>query len=235
MLLAALVVVIGGTGSVNAADSSSAHYSVDDTEFNAGLTSESCSTSYCSTTSIGDLVAGTTSSANNTAKLGGVINSQPELEVIIGSTGSDVGVLSTTTTATKTATIQVLSYLSEGYTVQIIGDPPSYGGHVLSAPSTPTASMQGTEQFGMNLVANTTPSFGADPVQTPSGSTSFGVVNSGYDTANLFKYVSGDTVAHSSTSSGITEYTLSMIVNISNTTPAGHYSGDFSAVVTPVF
>jgi hypothetical protein len=235
MLLAVFISAIGMTGTVAADTSSSAHYQVSNTEFNAGLTNQSCSTQYCSQVSIGDLAAGTTASGSNTAKLGGITNSQPELEVVIGTGSSDLGVLSTASTATATTTVQVLSYLSGGYILQIAGDPPSYGTHTLATPSTPTASAMGTEQFGINLAANTTPNIGAIPVQTPSSTTSFGVVNTGYGTSNLFKYSNGDVIAHSSSASGITDYTVSMIINISNNTPAGHYSGDYSAIVTPVF
>jgi hypothetical protein len=110
-----------------------------------------------------------------------------------------------------------------------------YSGHVLNTPSTPTAALPGTEQFGINATVNTVPNVGTDPVQIPSDQVSFGKVNDDYRIQNKFKYLSGDNVARSDTQSGETDYTISMIVNISNSTPAGHYSGDFSAVVIPVY
>jgi len=84
----------------------------------------------------------------------------------------------------------------------------------------------GTEQFGMNLVANTSPTtFGANPVQTPDSSFSSGAAASNYDTANNFRYVAGETIAYASESSGLTDYTISYIINAANTTAGGTYSG----------
>ena len=233
MLLAAVIAVFGAPAAF-AQTSSSTHYSVTETQFNAGQMN-SCSGNYCAKASIGDAGTGTSDAANYLASFGSVTTDQPTLEMIVDPGTSNLGDLDTTHTATKTAIVRVLSYLSDGYTLQITGDPPKYGSHTLTALASPTASYAGTEQFGMNVVANTSPSVGSDPQQIPDGQTSFGVVNSGYDTANHFKYVNGDTVAHSSTQSGRTDYMISMIVNISNLTPAGHYTGDFSAVVTPTY
>jgi hypothetical protein len=64
---------------------------------------------------------------------------------------------------------------------------------------------------------------------------SFGEAAAGYNTANQFQYASEAIVARSYQSSGRTDYTVSMIINISNQTPAGRYAGDFSVVVTSVF
>src|SRR5262249_36782928 len=126
-------------------------------------------------------------------------------------------------------------YLSNGYTLQISGAAPSQGTHHLTALATPTTSHQGAEQFGVNLVANSTPAVGANPVQVPSGSIGFGTVTDDYITPDLFKYVEGEPVAQSSTSNGETDYTLSMIINVSNITPGGRYTGVYSAVVVPTY
>jgi hypothetical protein len=91
------------------------------------------------------------------------------------------------------------------------------------------------EQFGINLAANTSPHIGAGPVQVPSNTYSFGAVESGYSQADLYKYSNGDAIAYSNSSSGETDYTLSMIINISAVTPGGQYTGNFSAVAVPVF
>jgi len=85
-------------------------------------------------------------------------------------------------------------------------------------------------------VANTTPDVGADPVSTSGEEEPVtGVVLPKYGTPNEFAYVNGDIVAQTNTESSQIKYTVSMIVNVSGNTPAGHYSGDFSALVTPVF
>jgi hypothetical protein len=160
---------------------------------------------------------------------------EPVLEVITSSISEDMGVLDDATTGTAAAMIKVRNYLSDGYVLQIVGPAPGQGSHRLNALTTPTLSQKGVEQFGLNLVANTTPAIGANPAQVPSGTFSFGNVESGYNGSNYFKYVDGDIVARSLTSTGETDYTVSFIANVSNVTPAGRYNGSFSAVVTPVY
>lgn len=207
-----------------------------ESQFGVGSNRESCSGQYCARTSIGDVTSGGSSkSPNVTTAFGPVTPDEPLLEVIVDPGVSNLGDLTTEETASKTMTVRIRNYLSEGYTLQITGDPPSYKGHKLKTNTTPTAAAPGTEQFGINAAANTTPSVGASPLQVPSNEFSFGEVNAAYSTPNLFKYSSGDIVARSETESGRTDYTISMIVNIANSTPAGHYNGEFSAVVVPIF
>lgn len=232
MLLTVLIASCG-TGTAFAVTSSSSKYQVTETEFGASSTKKSCSDQYCARVSIGDMGSGSGKSAGTAATFGSITSDEPLLEVIVDPGVSNLGDLAAETTATKTTNVRVRSYLSDGYVLQIVGNAPKYGNHTINTLSTPTASSAGTEQFGINAVANTSPSVGAAPLQVPSSQTSYGEVVSGYNTPNLFKYTSGDVVARSLTESGRTDYTISMIVNISNSTPAGHYSGDFSAVVIP--
>lgn len=234
-LLVAVIAACGQFSTAFAVTSSSTHYQVTETEFGAASGNDSCSTGLCARTSIGDTGNGTATAGGHTAQFGSITEDEPSLDVIVDPGVSNLGVLDTEHTATKTTTIKIRNYLSNGYLLQITGDPPKYAGHLLATPSTPTAAAAGTEQFGINAVANTSPALGADPVQVPSGKFSFGLVNDNYAMANKFMYQSGDVVAHSATASGETDYTISMIVNVSNATPAGHYSGDFAAVVIPVY
>jgi len=224
--------VVVSAGRVVAESSSSTHYQMVETEFGAGSTLESCSTTYCATSSMGDI--GGASSATSPG-LGGAQYTEPTLEMTIVSGPSDLGVLTTEHTATKTTTIKVRNYLSGGYSLQLIGDAPKFEGHSLTALARPTASTRGKEQFGINVVANTTPSTGKDPTQVPSEEGLFGEAAEGYATANMFKYVSGDVIAHSTQTTGGTDYTITMIINISSDTPSGLYSGDFSAVLIPAY
>lgn len=233
LLAVAFVCVAAGTAF--ATTSNSTHYQVTEMELNAGTSLESCSGQYCATASIGDVAAGDSASAHVAASFGTVTPSEPLLEVIVEPGESNLGVLSAEKTATKTSIVRIRSYLSNGYTLQVVGDPPKYQNHTLATPATPTASAIGTEQFALNVVANTTPVIGAPPEQVPSASMSFGEPHANYATPNLFKYTSGDVIAFSNSASGQTNYTISMIVNISNVTPAGHYMGDFSAVVVPLY
>lgn len=236
LLLLAMLVASGGASVALAETSKSTNYQTTETQFGAGSSQQACSDQYCARVSIGDVASGGPgASSGSTATFGSITSDQPALEVIVDPGESNLGTLDTEHTASKTMVVRIRSYLSNGYTLQITGNPPKYGNHTLATPTTPTAASPGTEQFAINAVANTSPSVGAGPVQVPDAQTSFGEVNDNYKTANLFKYVSGDVVAHSAKSSGQTDFTISMIVNISNSTPAGHYSGDFSAVVIPVY
>lgn len=237
VLLLALGIVLYGGSTVMATTLKSDNYQVVESEFGSGSGLESCSGSgnYCARTAIGSLTIGDSSAGSKRVEFGPITEDEPALEVIVEQNESDLGELTTETTAKTSVLVKVRNYLSNGYVMQMTGDAPKISNHTLTTPLTPTASTQGTEQFGINAVANTTPTVGANAVQVPSGDFSFGVVDSEYSTANLFKYESGDTVARSPSESGQTNYTISMIVNVSNTTPAGRYAGDFSIVVIPVY
>lgn len=155
-------------------------------------------------------------------------------------TNTDLGYLSTSSAATTTWGFSIRTYLASGYIVTNASDPPTAtsgaGTHTLANLTSPTASSPGTEQFGINLVANTSPTtFGAVPAQIPDSSYSFGQAATGYNTANLFKYVKGDTVAYSPKSSGETDYTISYLYNISTATPAGKYVFNHILVGTSTF
>jgi hypothetical protein len=234
--LLGVVVASHGVNPVYATTTSTSdNYQATEMQFGAGSNLESCSEEYCAKTSIGDLVGGSGTSAAGTATFGSLTTDVPTLDVIVERGESDLGNLTTESTTTKTMVVRIRSYLSDGYTLQIVGNAPTYQDHALTALTTPTGSEPGTEQFGINAVANTIPEVGANPEQVPDAETSFGFATDDYKTPNLFKYASGDTVARSLTVSGQTNYTISMIINIANNTPAGKYTADFSAVVIPVY
>lgn len=235
LVLALAAVAALPAGHAWAQQSSSSQYMVNEVQFGAGSSLNDCSDNYCAKTSAGDLVNGRGSSSNYSAQFGFNTSDEPFLEVSTQSINANAGVLDTDVTGTASYALKVRNYLSNGYVVQITGSPPKMGSHTMTRITTPSSSHQGAEQFGLNLVANTTPSVGADPVQVPDGTFSFGSVMSDYSTPNLFMYEDGDIVAHSVTSSGETDYTVAMILNISNITPGGQYKGALSAVVTPVF
>jgi hypothetical protein len=222
-----------------AQQSSSTNYQVNEVFFGSGGDLQDCSTNYCAKTSAGETGVGNTTSTNYQAQGGFNTDREPYLQLNVSGGSTDLGYLSTATPKTTTATFLVKAYLAGGYIVQTNGDPPTSTVppfpqlHTLSSP---TASSAGTEQFGINLVANTSPtSFGAAPVQVPDSTFSFGSVASGYNTTNLYKYVKGDTIAQSTRSSGETDYTISYLFNISNSTVAGLYSFKQVLVATGTF
>jgi hypothetical protein len=91
----------------------------------------------------------------------------------------------------------------------------------------------GIEQFGINLVANTIPSsVGANP---DHGDFGVGSAALNYDSPNIFRYVSGETIASSPKTSGLTRYTISYLVNVESLTPGGQYKTNQTIIVTGTF
>lgn len=231
-LAAALfVVVVLVGGSAIAQQSSSDNYQMVESQFGSTTTNESCSAGYCAAVSIGN----DSGSSATTAEFGTANYSEPLLEMIVIPGESNLGELTTEQTGTKTMQVKIRNYLTGGYRLQITGDSPTYDGRALYALPTPTASDPGSEQFGINVVSNTNPSAGANPVAQPGGGDASSTVLTNYKIQNQFMYVSGQTIAETSTNTGGADYTITMMVNISNSTPAGKYTGDFAAVVVPYF
>lgn len=231
----AVFLIVGGAGQAYAETSQSEHYRVNEVQFGVGGGRGLCSGSYCSDISVGDTTVGSANSDSYGARFGFNTSTEPYLEVWSEGANANLGILSPSTTATATNMLKVRNYLSSGYVVQITGETPSQGTHALDRITTPSTSQPGAEQFGINLADNTSPDIGAAPVQVPDNTISFGYAHADYGTPDLFKYENGGIVAQSDTSTGQTEYTISMIINVSNVTPGGKYTGSFSAVVVPVF
>jgi hypothetical protein len=231
-----IVLLVPAVAFAGAPQSSSSSYQVDEVFFGSGGALNSCSSSYCTKQSAGEVAIGNTSSASYQAQAGFNTDRNPYIQINVNNTNVNVGTLTTSTTATANATFTVKAYLAQGYVVTTVSPPPSNGGYTMQALSTPTASSTGVEQFGMNLRANSAPiTFGADPNQLPDPSFSFGQPESNYDTPNAYMYHQGDAIADSSTSSGDTEYTLSYIFNISHVTPGGTYTFDDVLVATGTY
>jgi len=237
LLLLGLLIALGATGGVTALQASSTTYGVDETFFGNGGELNACSTTYCTKQTAGDLGVGNTKSTTYQAQAGSLITDRtPYLEFVVNNTNVNLGTLTTTTTATATASFYVKTYLAGGYVVINSSPGPQNNGYTMHGLTSATGSSIGNEQFGINLVANTSPTtFGAGPAQAPDSTFSFGQVSAGYNTPNLFKYVNGDTVAFSNSSSGETDYTVSYIYNISNITPGGTYILQHNLVATSTF
>lgn len=221
----------------------SSNYSINESYIGPGGDSQGISTSYKTDGStLGDTGVGNSGSANFQTNSGYDTTDDPRLSFTVNTSSINLGTLSTTVATTATATFSVLNYTSYGYVVSMVGSTPSNSGHALTALATDTASANGVEQFGVNAVANTSPvSVGANPVQDISGSTTFGFGRAGtgagtpYAQANLYRYVAGETIASAPKSSGITNYTMTMMTNISLLTPGGKYSGPMTLICTGTY
>ena len=215
---------------------SSTNYGVDEVFMGSGGVNDASSASYNARASLGDTAVGNSSSASFQANAGFVTTDQPYLEFIVNASSIDLGTLNTSSAAMGSATFTIRTYLASGYVVNTISDPPQNGSYTLANMATTAASSPGTEQFGINLVANTSPStIGANPNQIPDSSYSFGEVSAGYDTPNQYKYVKNDTIAFSTRSSGTTEFTMTYLVNIKTSTAGGVYTMSHNLVATSTF
>jgi len=243
------VLPLASVGGVQATVYTSPNYQVNQVLFGSGGTTGSAfhSTNYNAQVSVGEVGVGNSKGSAYQSYAGFNTNDAPYLQFIVTSSSTSLGYLSTSSVATATGTFSVRDYLSQGYIVETASPPPASLTHTITALSTASLSVPGTEQFGMNLVANTSPSIGATPVQNPSSSFSFGTVTAGapgpngssvatgYSTPNYFKYHSGDVIAASNQSSGETDYTISYITNISNTTAAGAYTFNQVLIALPTY
>jgi hypothetical protein len=238
--IAVLLMVFMPVGMVNA-QYTSPSYKVEETFFGAGGELELTSPSYQAKVAAGELGLvqnGKSSSTNYQTYAGFNTTDRPTLELFVTGGAFDFGVLSTSQVKAITASFTVKSYLSSGYIVQIGGTAPKNNGYAMTNMAAAAASSPGTEQFGINFTSNslTGPgAFGADPVQDPDASFSFGVAESGYTTTNQFKYVENQQVAHSNSASGLTQYTMSAIANISGSTPGGSYGTSLFVNAIPTF
>lgn len=236
ILALAVLATFGWTGVVLAVQSSSSNYSVNEVFFGTGGSLQDCSTNYCAKLSVGETGVGNTSSTNYQAQAGFNTDRTPFLEFIVANTSVDVGVLTSTTTKRANATFSVRTYLSSGYTVKQTSPGPTNGSYTLAGMPVAGPSAPGTEQFGINLRANTSPAvFGTDPTQNPDVTYSHGQVAAGYNTPNQYKYAQNDTIAYADQSSGETDYTISYIFNVSNLTAGGTYTLRHILVATATF
>jgi hypothetical protein len=231
--IAILVFIIVQTQSTDAQALQSTNYKFDESSVGVDTLEQSTSSSYQSSSATSNLTVGNSSSTNYQVESGTITPHDPTLSFYISDVPANFGTFSATTAATATASFSVSNYTSYGYAVQIFGDPPSYGSHIIDAMTETGPSVPGTQQFGINLVANTSPiSFGSNP---DNGQFGFGSVTTNYSTANSFRYVSGETIATSSKSSGKTSYTISYIVNVDNLTIGGQYTSNQTIIVTGTY
>jgi hypothetical protein len=157
-------------------------------------------------------------------------------------TGSavDLGVFSPVATNTGTSVMSASTNAGFGYVITINGSTLTSGLNSIAAMGTQSANSAGcvpsctattgTAQFGTNVRLNTTPAVGAD-VSGLGTATGFG----GYNTANSFRFFTGDTVA---SVGGVTKsnlFTNSYIVNVGGDQAAGVYSATMTYICTATF
>ncbi len=250
-IILSTVLFLNGGGAIIFAQSSSNNYRLEEYYFGTGGEVESTSPNYKARQSTGSLGVGSTSSDNFDADTGFNTQSEPFLEMAVMDATVDFGELDSGATSYGAAqagacncSFYVKTYLSSEYIVVTASQPPtSEGNEVLDAKPAQGApsSNDAVEEFGINLVANTDPgAFGADPVNQPDDTFADGEAAAGYEQADNYKYVPGDTIARSQATPGnpaigLTEYTISYIAKASITTPAGFYQMQHDLIAIATF
>lgn len=147
--------------------------------------------------------------------------------------------------ATDTATSQMAATTNagSGYVITYQGDTMKNGSFAITAANagsgTAVAPTIGQSQFGMNLVANTTPAVGT-ALYNPglTGNVYNGAVAANYNTANMFAFVPNVATTVANSASSVTDletYTVSYIVNVPGSQPAGTYTTTLTYVCTATF
>lgn len=154
---------------------------------------------------------------------------------IVGSSVS-LGIFSPALTNTGTSVMSASTNASFGYSIVIAGSALSSGANSISAMGqqslngTASPAAIGTSQFGTNLKANTTPLIGSNVSGLGTGSPV-----GGYNSADNFRYFSGDTVASAAGPVKNNLYTNSYIVNVSPDQAAGVYTATMTYIATATF
>jgi hypothetical protein len=117
-----------------------------------------------------------------------------------------------------------------GYFIAMNGNTLTSGNNIIPALTVPDVSRPGVSQFGMNLVANNDPQVGQAP-----GGNGHGQPSAGYNSANSYKFNSGDTVASVGAPDEARKYTASYLTNVAKGQAPGIYVTTLTYVATAAF
>ena len=142
-----------------------------------------------------------------------------------------MGTLSPTETLTAQSQMAVGTNASGGFVITAVGAPLSAGTTTIASLATPSPSEPGKNQFGINLVANSTPGIGLDP----EGEWANATTATDYGQPNRYKFKDGDIVAFSPNVSLMKKFTVSYIVNASPALKAGVYTTTINFIASGRF
>lgn len=150
---------------------------------------------------------------------------------------------SPTDTASATSQMSASTNAGAGYTITVHGTTLTSGSNTVAAMNTVDASKKGVSQFGMNLklntIASTTVPVGAEVDVASNGTNYRGRALTGYEAVDRFKYATTDPVADSGFNalggSDAQIFTVSYIVNVPGSQPAGTYTTTLTYICTPTF
>jgi len=144
---------------------------------------------------------------------------------------TDMGTLDSKTTLKAQSQMAVGTNASGGFAITANGTPMSAATNVIDAPSSPTESTPGKNQFGINLVENNDPEIG----ENPEGEWTNAIASPNYSVPNMYMYVPGDVVAYSPNVSLMKKFTVSYILNASPSLRAGVYTTTMTYIASGRF
>ena len=198
---------------------SSTNYEIFADAFGSGADSNLSSPNYFMLGSTGEVAMGFAESSNFRLDAGlPSIRRKPSIGISVYPDQISLGLLSSTTVVSNSHNIDLYSNSKTGYVLKVYGSTLEtiVSDNIDEIGASSAVSNPGTEQFGMNLVANTNPVVGAAPILRNA------VIDTDYSTVDEFAFTNGDTIVTSSTFSK--EFlTASYISNISVGTTAGQY------------
>ena len=137
----------------------------------------------------------------------------------------DLGELSPLSAKSGTSQMLVTTNAELGYNITVQGITMTSGINAIPALAVSDISRPGTSQFGLNLRANNSPQIGNDPqgpgIAQPS-------VN--YNQPNLYRFVDGEQIVNSNGPDEPRLFTVSYIVNITPSQPAGVYASTITYI-----
>ncbi len=177
---------------------------------------------------------------------GGTINTTAGIPDCATATSGSISfnqLFSPAAAATATSQLAASTNAGSGYNITVNGPTLTFGATTIAAMSTAGPGVVGTGQFGMNLMANTTasstPAVGTAVAPAANGTNYKGQPLSGYNTADTFKFISGDSVANSANGgagpSDSQIFTVSYIVNVSGSQLAGTYTTTLTYICTATY
>jgi hypothetical protein len=147
---------------------------------------------------------------------------------------------SPTDTSITTSQMAASTNAGSGYAITVNGPTLTSGSNTITGMSAAAASIHGISQFGLNLKANTiassNPAVGIEVAPASNGTNYNGRSAAGYNTVDSFKFATADTVANSNTLGTDAQiFTVSYIVNVPGSQPAGTYTTTLTYICTPTF
>lgn len=142
----------------------------------------------------------------------------------------DLGNLSTIRPSYASSQLSGATNDNTGYSVSVIGTTMTSGNNAISRLSSPTSSSPGSEQFGINLVSNNSPTVGANATG-PGTATA----TSDYSKKNKYKFKTGEVIVSSNVATDYKRFTVSYLVNITSNQAPGDYATTLTYVALANF